>query len=980
MRDRVPFPSALLVLLIPVVLAVAATPLLAQQTGAIAGTVTSSDGQPLPGVTVVASGDVLPIDRTTQTAGDGGYRFQLLPPGQYELSFSLEGMGTESRELTVLLDQTTRVNVSMRPGAVSETISVIGSAPLIDTSSAELKAAIGAEVISQLPVGQEYRDLIKLIPGVQYTEDEVRGPSAGGSGQDNLYLFDGVNVGLPLFGTLAAEPSAHDIEQISIVKGGAKATDFNRSGGFTFNSVSKSGTNQFRGDVSYQIQTDSMTGNRDTVSDAEFEQDKDWSVVSLGGPISRERLFFYTSYYRPTVSRDNRNNLYGEVPDLDSTRDELFGKLTFTPTDSLLFSGSYRDSSREETGESVASESTAGTASEGSDADLTIATLEGSWVLSANSFLGFRLNDYEDLNSSRPDNLFPFDIFDDGSVPLDVNALATQGLFEVPQPIEGEDAFNAFIQPLIERYGFLENGVRVGGGRVGGATTLNNQDFFRESYEVNWDYLLGDTVSHDIHVGYQWYRDEEDLSRESNGWGLITATGGRFETADGIPYFYEARFQQQSLLTAGGVAVPAINSQFETQSLEVNDTITLGDWAINVGVIASNDELYGQGLREGANTPSGFELSPGTKYKMYEVDWEDMIAPRLGVTWNFKDVDTVYANYARYYPAASSLPRAASWARNNRSELFARFDAAGNLLEIEPIDSSSGKFFQEGLDPRSIDEYLLGYSTQLSSSWTGKVHARYRYGANFWEDTNNNARSRFEPPPGIPTDDYIPNLSELQEGIGGSSYVIAELDGAFTKYYEASLEAEYNRGGNYLRGSYVWSHYYGNFDQDNTTTENDDSIFIGSSFLADGAGRQIWDNRYGNLRGDRRHQLKVFGYHNFEWNGSVGAYAIFQSGQPWEPWSSEVYRDLTTSTSDTSRFAEPAGSRTTSDHYQLDLNYTHNFGLGGRYNIQVRADLFNVFDKQTGYNIQNQVSLASFGEPRNFYDPRRLQLQVRFQF
>ena len=64
-----------------------------------------------------------------------------------------------------------------------------------------------------------------------------------------------------------------------------------------------------------------------------------------------------------------------------------------------------------------------------------------------------------------------------------------------------------------------------------------------------------------------------------------------------------------------------------------------------------------------------------------------------------------------------------------------------------------------------------------------------------------------------------------------------------------------------MRGSYTWSHYYGNFDQDNTTTDNDANIFIGSSNIADGAGRQLWDFKDGDLRGDRPHLLKVYGYY-----------------------------------------------------------------------------------------------------------------------
>src|SRR5262245_1330653 len=110
-----------------------------------------------------------------------------------------------------------------------------------------------------LPVGQEYRDIVKLIPSVQYTQDTTRGPSASGSGQDNLYQFDGVNVTLPLFGTLSAEPAAHDIAQVTTIKGDARAVDFDRSGGFSIDTISKSGTNRYSGALSYQFQTSAMT-------------------------------------------------------------------------------------------------------------------------------------------------------------------------------------------------------------------------------------------------------------------------------------------------------------------------------------------------------------------------------------------------------------------------------------------------------------------------------------------------------------------------------------------------------------------------------------------------------------------------------------------------------------------------------------------------------------------------------------------------
>ena len=209
--------------------------------------------------------------------------------------------------------------------------------------------------------------------------------------------------------------------------------------------------------------------------------------------------------------------------------------------------------------------------------------------------------------------------------------------------------------------------------------------------------------------------------------------------------------------------------------------------------------------------------------------------------------------------------------------------------------------------------------------------------------------------------------------------MIAELDGAFTKYYELSTEAEWRSNNVFFRDSYTLSHYYGNFDQDNTTTANDASTFIGSSFLADGAGRQIWNKRYGDLRGDRPHLLKLYGYYTLPWRATAGAFGLYQSGEPWEAWNVEVYRSLTTSLDDTSRFAEPAGSRRTEDHYQIDLNYTQNFPIAG-FNIQGIIDVYNLTNNQTGYAIQNKVNTANFGTPRSFYDPRRFQVALRFQF
>jgi len=970
-------PARALRKLLSAALLLVATPLLAQQTGSITGTVTATDGSLLPGVTVEARSDVLPGPRSTVTGANGEYRLLALPPGTYTVTFNLPGMQPQARKAQVQLAQDIVADATLGPG-ITETVTVVAETTLINKESATIASALSNQEILGLPLAQEYRDLQKLIPGVQYSQDSVRGPSAGGSGQDNVYQFDGVNVTLPFYGTLSAEPASHDIAQVTVIKGGSRAVDFDRSGGFSIDSVSKSGTSEYHGQVSYLFQNNAMSADLDSGSRSRYEQNRDWLNVNLGGPVIADRLYFYGSYYRPTSDRENRANLYGELPDFESTRNEGFGKLTFTPAKTVLLNATYRYHKKIEKSDLFAQNASATTGT-GGESRQKIFTADGSWIVSPRSHVTFKYTHFEWLTQGTPD--FSADVQPNTTpgTQLEVDSLDTLGRLTVPLPVSGADSYNAFVQPLIDRYGYTENGVKVGGGTVGYGAQFDDDDFFRDAFQVGYNLTLGTSVQHEVHVGYQWYTEQEDLVRSSNGWGLISVPGGRLAaiTGTGQRAYYTARIQQQST----GQAAP-IHSEFQSHNFEINDTIKWSNWTFNLGVLVSQDTLYGQGLREDSSTLSGYVSAPGNKYEMYQVPFDKMIQPRIAATWAYNGKDTVYAGYARYHPAASSLPRAASWDRNLTGTFVDNhFDANGVLFAAVPVGSSSGKLFVEDLNPRTVDEFLLGTARQLAPRWTARLYGRYREGSHFWEDTNNNARVAYEPPPGIPRELYIPDLSARLAQIGsGSSYVIAELDGAYTKYWEATVESEWRGDKTFVRGSYTWSHYYGNFDQDNSTAANDANVFIGSSFIGDAAGRQLWDFKDGDLRGDRPHLFKVYGYRQLPWNASAGGYFVFQSGQPWETWSYEPYRSLTTSTSDTNRYAEPAGSRRTDSHWQVDLNYTQNFRLKGRLNLQLAADVFNLFNKQTGYNIQPAFHDSAYGTPRSYYDPRRLQVAARLQF
>src|SRR5688572_28364393 len=950
-------------------IAILAIPLIAQQTGAISGKVTT-DGAPLPGVTVEARSNVLPQPRVTVTDSNGEYRLPALQPGTYTLTFTLSGMRTATRRADANVGQTTYADVSMGVEGLAETITVTAESSLVDRQSTEIHSSLSSKEITSLPLTQDYRDLQKLIPGVMYTQDTVRGPSAGASGQDNVYMFDGVNVTMPLFGVLNVEPNTRDVAQVNVIKGGATAVDFNRAAGFLIDSASKSGQNRFFGELSYQLMDPSFVSDQKGAQNLTFEQERSWITANVGGPILPDRLFFYTSYYKPEASRENQANLYGELPEFTSDRDEYFVKLTATPLQSILLNASYRDSHKIETSGDAFGSFRPGTTGTGYDTKLQIGTFEASWVINNNSFATGKYTDYRNPGFGTAD--FFADVtpnFSPGTQ-LDLANLGAQGRLVVPSLIVGNAAQNAFVAPFIDKYGYIcppnpsaqglncVAGQRTGGGTVGfGQFARDDDSFFRKGFQVGYNHTLGSSITHDLHVGFQNYTDSEDRFQTSNGWGLISVPAGigtagtcpASACGTSTPAFFVAQVSQQ-----GARGVPVIHSEFVSTNIELNDNIRMNNWSLNVGVLLSEDVLYGQGLAR-ADNYAGYTTSPGTKYKMHTFGFEDQIQPRLGATWAYNGTDTLYASYGRYSPAANSDARAASWDRNLVAQLNVYFNQAGQLLGIQPNASSSGKWWQEGIKHPKVDEFMIGTAQQWTSGFSTRLYGRYREGSDFLEDTNNNARALADSPADLTNDDYIPDLcntalnlcgpNTIRGSIGsGSTYVIANLDGAFTKYYEATMESSWRTDKLYLNGSYTWSHYYGNFDQDNTSFSdaNDAAIFIGSSNIADGPGRQLWNFKYGDLRGDRRNVVKVSTGYDLPWRANVGAFALYQSGQPYQLESVLPFRPLTGSTSDTNRYAEPAGRRRSPAHHQLDLKYTQNIAMFRGATFQVIADIFNV--------------------------------------
>jgi len=113
----------------------------------------------------------------------------------------------------------------------------------------------------------------------------------------------------------------------------------------------------------------------------------------------------------------------------------------------------------------------------------------------------------------------------------------------------------------------------------------------------------------------------------------------------------------------------------------------------------------------------------------------------------------------------------------------------------------------------------------------------------------------------------------------------------------------------------------------------------------------------------------LYGTYILPWNATTGAFAVYQSGQPYQLESVLPYRPLTGSTSDTDRYAEPAGSRRTASQMDVDWNYTQNPGLTHGLNVQLAFDVFNLLNRQTGYNYEERIGTLGIVHVANTASP-----------
>ncbi len=286
-----------------------ATPAATQsQLGAIQGTIVDQSGGVLPGVTVTVTNIETGVARTTLSNETGVYRLQSLDPGRYRIAADLQGFRKATRSEVILsVGATLGVNFTMQTGTLEETIEVTGSAPDIQTERAEISAVVEQKKISDLPlVGRNVLSLTALQPGiigVPSSEDFLSpeqglGVTSNGVRESgNSATIDGANItGGPWGGTVLLVPNVEAVQEFQVISNNPSA-EYGRNSGATVNIITKSGTNRWSGSL-FEFHRNENLRARDFFENrsqpkADFRRN-DFGG-SFGGPIKRDRSFFFVS-------------------------------------------------------------------------------------------------------------------------------------------------------------------------------------------------------------------------------------------------------------------------------------------------------------------------------------------------------------------------------------------------------------------------------------------------------------------------------------------------------------------------------------------------------------------------------------------------------------------------------------------------------------------------------------------------------------
>lgn len=944
--------------------------------GSIVGSVSGADAS---GVTVTVKNNATGFQREIQLDSSGNFRFPQLAIGDYELLISKSGEVLNTRPVRVTIGSTANAQFEIGGGAGVERIAVVGARiSAVDLSASDSGLTIGEAEFDRLPVGRDITSIALLAPGTVKGDSRFGNVASfsGSSVAENVCYINGMNVTDPDKGLGCGSVPFEFYKEFQVKTGGYSA-QYGRSTGGVINAVTKSGTNEFEfaatayytpdylgdGEVLKNV---SGTVYRDSTQN-EWEEIN--ASISVGGPIIKDKLFFF-ALYNPRL-RD-RNYAFPSSPGSRTRADSFFHedekddafwglKLDWEINDRnrLSYFG-FSDSS-------------------------TTERRRTAYDVIQNRIQPDASPTRVDLESGGDTHTLTFnsDITDDFSMSAMIGKFETDASI-IPGSLECSRVTDSRVNPTA-----------VG---CGPNTGIDSNKIERESLRIDFEWALDD---HLIRFGY----DQED----------ITANHTTFNPGDGFRYSYDTVgvggiIQGTNFTNNTGAPLDFVRKrsflgggEFSTENYAyyIEDQWSVTD-QLNVTI----------GIRSDVATNFG-------KTGIAFVKLDDQIAPRLGLTYDPTGEGTskVFANFGEYFfpvPINTNFRTASGVADSSDFLSFGGINPAdGTPTDTTLLGSrinGSGSIPDPELSAapefsaQSLKEYILGYQTEFNDEYSGTVRATYRTTDNMGDDFcgyiidpsgGGNICTLFNPGKGHTFGQDLDGDGIIDAG-SQRFYTAEEIGVPEGKRDYSSVQFELVHRSDNLNwtAQYVWSHSYGNneggVNSDNLQTDTGVSSFLDFAASAEGSN--------GNLPNDRRHAFKFYGSYNltediaFGWNSSLidgrpltirgQSYPV--DGQFQQPGYGDTYYTFNSATQ--SYVFNPRGANGRAPWvFNLDASVSYSFNIND-VNGRLSLDMFNVLDTRQTLAL-NELAETSSGNPNQFYglplerqSPRQLRIGINIDF
>jgi outer membrane receptor protein involved in Fe transport len=914
-------------------------------TGSIEGTVTDPNGAAVPGATVTVTGTNLITPQNVTTDDQGRFRVLQLPPGRYTVSIA-EGHGFakyEKGNIEVNLSRTSSVDARLDLLGATASVTVSDtSGAAVDVTNNTSGTNVSSEQFSNFPTQRTVQSLYSIAPtvarsGLRDASGRERDPSvAGSSGPENNYILDGVNTTDPAFGGSGANLPFEFVQEVEI-KTGAYGADYGKATGGIFNVITKSGSNEFHGDLfgyfttkSFvrEVKNFSFTGSAQT---GFSEQDIGGDV---GGPIIKDKLWFFGAF-NPQFRKNFYVTQTFHEPVENKVRTPFYaGKLTWALNNRNVFTAStFADFTKVEG--FLATAALTNVNGFGSDIDAFLGTqetgghnysfrlnsnLSQTWIGEFSGGLHFQRANTIPLATDAPQILDNFAVLSGGSVV----PVTESGVF-----------FTGSADPVV-RPVFLDYVLAPGGSlqrnffRGPGFGLSTNSDRNRYEVSARMQNIWG---QHTFKYGFEWFKNIYNNAQHSSGpartfgnpLGLAFAGGPDNNVVDGFRVnnnnFTVCTTRGTSIVcpTAAGftlasamisaAAVPGFTSA-------VRDTITADEALNNPFLIRLSTRVRDFQLDahtyttvQSAYVQDDFRILPNLQINL-GVRWDyqqaysaggdtylklnDFISntqPRIGLIWDFtgNGRGKLFANFARYVetpiPLDVNVRAGGGLSQIDKNFNVDRYSAPDGATIVPGISSGSiggvpiGAV-NLGSDATPIDDGLKPQTVNEASAGVEYEVVR---------DLALGFRGIYRAQDHVIEDgsfddgDHYFLFNPGRRGGGTTEDLACENPaigcfGRARRYYRAlEFTATKRFSNNYqFIASYVFSSLIGNYEGlfRNDNGQTDPNITSLFDLVS------LLDGLYGRLPNDRPHQFKFNGSYETPWKFVISGNFYAQSGVP----------------------------------------------------------------------------------------------------